>query len=292
MGLTGYVLRRLGLLLVTLVAISLLISGVLELLPGDAAEQILGAWAERSGQTLAAMRVRLGLDRPWHERYLTWLGGAVRGDLGRSLALNQPIAPLLLERLLGQLNRLQRVARRFGCDHAHPGQRVGDRWRVCGDGLKGVGAHLSMERRNAKLQGHATSVVPRPCVAAAKLNRPVVLGQRLPPKSLPGQRRGPLLAERDVVGGRQQQVVHVREGAKPVLLPLTARDLAPMPSRRALVGRVEIFDRLPRRAVVVELLARLAQCNVVVEKILGSDAGHRYSPLVVESLADCRRSIS
>ena len=99
MGLTGYVLRRLGLLAVTLLAISLLISGILQLLPGDAAEQILGAWAERSGQTLSAMRVRLGLDRPWHERYLSWLGGAVRGDLGQSLALNQPIAPLLFERL-------------------------------------------------------------------------------------------------------------------------------------------------------------------------------------------------
>jgi len=98
-GLTGYVLRRLGLLAVTLLAISLLISGILQLLPGDAAEQILGAWAERSGQTLSAMRVRLGLDRPWHERYLSWLGGAVRGDLGQSLALNQPIAPLLFERL-------------------------------------------------------------------------------------------------------------------------------------------------------------------------------------------------
>jgi peptide/nickel transport system permease protein len=98
-GLTAYVLRRLGLLVLTLFAISLLISGILQLLPGDAAEQILGAWAERSGQTLAAMRARLGLDRPWHERYLAWLGGVVQGDLGRSLALNQPIAPLLVERL-------------------------------------------------------------------------------------------------------------------------------------------------------------------------------------------------
>jgi peptide/nickel transport system permease protein len=98
-GLTAYVLRRLGLLLVTLFAISLLISGILQLLPGDAAEQILGAWAERSGQTLATMRVRLGLDRPWHERYLTWLGGVLRGDLGRSLALDQPIAPVLFQRL-------------------------------------------------------------------------------------------------------------------------------------------------------------------------------------------------
>jgi peptide/nickel transport system permease protein len=98
-GLTGYVLRRLGLLVVTLLAISLLISGIIQLLPGDAAQQILGAWAERSGQTLAAMRVRLGLDRPWPERYLAWLDGVMHGDLGRSLALNQPIAPLLVERL-------------------------------------------------------------------------------------------------------------------------------------------------------------------------------------------------
>ena len=47
MSLAPYILRRLGLLVLTLFAISLLISGLFQLLPGDAAEQILGAWAER-----------------------------------------------------------------------------------------------------------------------------------------------------------------------------------------------------------------------------------------------------
>src|SRR6266508_2742119 len=81
-NLAAYVGRRLGLLAVTLLAISLLVSGIMQLLPGDAAEQVLGAWAERSGKTLDAMRHRVGLDRPWHQQYLEWLGGALRDDLG------------------------------------------------------------------------------------------------------------------------------------------------------------------------------------------------------------------
>ena len=102
-NLAAYVGRRLGLLAVTLLAISLLVSGIMQLLPGDAAEQVLGAWAERSGKTLDAMRHRLGLDRPWHQQYLEWLGGALRGDLGRSLAMDAPITPILLQRLAASL---------------------------------------------------------------------------------------------------------------------------------------------------------------------------------------------
>lgn len=99
MSVAVYVLRRLGLLVVTLLAISLLISGIFRLLPGDAADQMLGAWADKSGATLAAMRQRLGLNRPWHEQYLGWLGGVVRGDFGKSLALDVPIGPVLVYRL-------------------------------------------------------------------------------------------------------------------------------------------------------------------------------------------------
>jgi peptide/nickel transport system permease protein len=98
-SLTAYVLRRLALLGVTLLAISFLVFAIMQLLPGDAAEQVLGAWAERSGKTLEAMRHRLGLDRPWHVQYLTWLGHALRGDLGKSLAMDAPIGPILLQRL-------------------------------------------------------------------------------------------------------------------------------------------------------------------------------------------------
>lgn len=99
MGLTVYIFRRIGLLFVTLFCISILIFGIMQLLPGDAAEQVIGAWAERSGQTIEAMRQRMGLDRPWYEQYFGWLGGFVRGDLGKSLAMNAPIAPILLHRL-------------------------------------------------------------------------------------------------------------------------------------------------------------------------------------------------
>jgi peptide/nickel transport system permease protein len=98
-NLAGYVLRRLALLGLTLLAISFMVFAIMQMLPGDAAEQVLGAWAERSGKTLEAMRHRLGLDRPWHEQYLSWLGGALRGDLGKSLAMDAPIAPILFQRL-------------------------------------------------------------------------------------------------------------------------------------------------------------------------------------------------
>jgi len=94
-----FIVRRLGLLALTLLGISLLIFGILQLLPGDAATQILGAWSERSGKTHEYLRHALGLDRPWYEQYFGWLWGVLQGDLGRSLAMDAPITPILMERL-------------------------------------------------------------------------------------------------------------------------------------------------------------------------------------------------
>ena len=76
--------QRLGLGLVTLLVISLLIFGATELLPGDFAQAVLGQAA--TPETVAAIRRQLGLDQPFHVRYLDWLGGALRGDFGTSLA--------------------------------------------------------------------------------------------------------------------------------------------------------------------------------------------------------------
>ena len=45
------------------------------------------------------MREKLGLNRPAHIRYIEWISGAVRGDWGTSLRLNQPVAPLIMTRL-------------------------------------------------------------------------------------------------------------------------------------------------------------------------------------------------
>lgn len=95
----GFIVRRLGLLALTLFGISLLIFAILQMLPGDAATQILGAWQERSGRTHEFLRHQLGLDRPWYEQYFGWLWGVLHGDLGRSLAMDAPITPILFERL-------------------------------------------------------------------------------------------------------------------------------------------------------------------------------------------------
>jgi len=87
------VAQRLGLGLVTLVVISLIIFGAVELLPGDIAEAILGQAA--TPETVAAFRRELRLDLPAHQRYLEWLWGMLQGDMGRSLANGREISELI-----------------------------------------------------------------------------------------------------------------------------------------------------------------------------------------------------
>lgn len=89
--------KRLGLGLLTLFAISLIIFGATELLPGDLAQAVLGQSATE--ETIAAFRRELGLDLPAHTRYLNWLGGAVQGDFGTSMANKRPIVDLIATRL-------------------------------------------------------------------------------------------------------------------------------------------------------------------------------------------------
>lgn len=78
------VLQRLGLGLLTLFAVSVIIFGSLELLPGGFAEATLGQSA--TPETVAALNKSLGLDRPAPIRYFEWLFGAIRGDFGKSFA--------------------------------------------------------------------------------------------------------------------------------------------------------------------------------------------------------------
>ena len=87
------VAQRLALGLLTLFAITLIIAFVVELLPGDTCQEILGQAATES--TTAACRVELGLNKPPHERYLDWLGGMVSGNMGQSLATKREISELV-----------------------------------------------------------------------------------------------------------------------------------------------------------------------------------------------------
>jgi len=89
--------QRIALGVLTLFAISLLITFGVEVLPGDLADSILGQGA--TPETVKVFRAELGLDKPAHLRYLDWLGGIITGDLGVSLASKREISELVGIRL-------------------------------------------------------------------------------------------------------------------------------------------------------------------------------------------------
>ena len=94
---SGYLLRRFASFVLTLVAASVVVFAILELLPGSAAEVVLGETA--TPEAVAALNARLGLDRPAAERYLDWVGGLLQGRTADSLAYDTPTAELIAERL-------------------------------------------------------------------------------------------------------------------------------------------------------------------------------------------------
>lgn len=84
-------------LAVTLFFVSVLVFVVIRVLPGDAAMIILGT--EGSPEAVARLRASMGLDRPFAVQYLEWIGRAARGDLGRSIQYDVPVAGLILSRM-------------------------------------------------------------------------------------------------------------------------------------------------------------------------------------------------
>lgn len=93
----GYILRRLVVLVLTLLAAALVIFVVLEILPGDPAAVTLGLNA--APEALAALRAEMGLDKPAALRFFLWLGGLVTGDLGQSYTYRVPVLQLIAERM-------------------------------------------------------------------------------------------------------------------------------------------------------------------------------------------------
>ena len=83
-NLWSMVAQRIGFAIVILFIVSLFIFLGVELLPGDAAEEILGKTA--TPETVAAFRRELGLDLPLHTRYIEWVSHSFQGDLGISLS--------------------------------------------------------------------------------------------------------------------------------------------------------------------------------------------------------------
>ena len=92
-----FVCRRAASFLLTLAVTSLVVFAVLEWLPGNAAEVILGETA--TPEALQALEQKLGLDQSAPVRYLSWVGGLLQGRSGLSMAYEVPTAELIAERL-------------------------------------------------------------------------------------------------------------------------------------------------------------------------------------------------
>ena len=84
------VAQRIAFAIVTLFIVSLFIYLGVELLPGDAAEVILGKTA--TPETVAIFRRELGLDLPLHTRYIEWVSNVIQGDLGTSLSNSMEVS--------------------------------------------------------------------------------------------------------------------------------------------------------------------------------------------------------
>ena len=94
-----YLLQRLAAMILTLLGVSLLIFGMIRLVPGTVVEQLLGQAAIASPEVLAAFRRFFGLNRPAHVQYLDWLAAVLRGDFGVSWLSGRPVLALFLERV-------------------------------------------------------------------------------------------------------------------------------------------------------------------------------------------------
>ncbi|TDH37887.1 ABC transporter permease [Pseudohoeflea suaedae] len=95
---TLYLLRRLLALMLTLIAASIVVFLVTEIIPGDPASFMMGINADP--QAVAALRSELGLDQPLVTRYLAWVIGMVQGDFGLSYTYKVPVSELVGDRIL------------------------------------------------------------------------------------------------------------------------------------------------------------------------------------------------
>ncbi|MBC7224435.1 MAG: ABC transporter permease [Anaerolineae bacterium] len=93
----AFLARRLGGAVLVLAVVSLVSFALLDWVPGDAAQSLIGEYA--SAEALEQLRQEMGLDAPLPVRYGRYVWGALRGDLGRSLISGRPVAELVATRL-------------------------------------------------------------------------------------------------------------------------------------------------------------------------------------------------
>ena len=92
-----FLLKRFATFVITLWVASMVVFAVLELLPGNAAQIILGDTA--TPESLAALEKKLGLDKPQLQRYGEWIGGLLQGRSATSISYDMPTGALIAERM-------------------------------------------------------------------------------------------------------------------------------------------------------------------------------------------------
>ena len=101
---TDYLIRRILVMIPTLLAISLITFTIIQLPPGDYLSNYI-AELQSQGESVDAAKIEFlrhayGFDLPFHEKYLSWLWGMLHGDFGYSFEYNQPVSAVVGDRLL------------------------------------------------------------------------------------------------------------------------------------------------------------------------------------------------
>ena len=94
---TAYIVRRLFAVLPVMAVVALFVFFLLRFAPGDPAAIIAGD--DATAESIAAVRAKLGLDRPVVEQFAVWLWGLLHGDIGVSIFSNLPVTRLIAQRL-------------------------------------------------------------------------------------------------------------------------------------------------------------------------------------------------
>jgi len=93
----GYILRRLLATIPVMGVVAVVVFLLLHLTPGDPATVIAGDYARP--EDIARIRAKLGLDRPLHIQFFTWISSVLQGDLGHSIFSNLPVSKLIAQRI-------------------------------------------------------------------------------------------------------------------------------------------------------------------------------------------------
>ena len=94
----AYILRRLLLIVPTMVIVSIIVFSTIRLIPGDVIDYMVST-RYFTADAAVALREKLGLNLPAHVQYGRWMSGVIRGDFGESLITSLPVAETILRRL-------------------------------------------------------------------------------------------------------------------------------------------------------------------------------------------------